>query len=74
MEEGLKTSQEWYNEIPKEYELIILDPDGWDRTNYEYSFNEELISKEEFMNRVSYSTIQAKTSFFEWISDQEREN
>ena len=63
-----KTSKEWYNLVPKEHKLVILDPDGWDRKNYEYSFNEELITKEEFKQRVSKSTIQCRHSFFvsEW--------
>jgi hypothetical protein len=64
----MKTSKEWYELVPKEHELIILDPDGWDRKNYDYSYNEELITKEEFKKRVSSSTIQCKHSFFydEW--------
>jgi hypothetical protein len=37
--------------------LNIIDPDGWDRKNYEYSFFEELITKEEFDKRVGFSTI-----------------
>jgi len=60
-----KTSKEWYEEIPKKYELVILDPDGWDRTgDFDYSFNKELITKEEFKMRLSYSTIQCDLSFF----------
>lgn len=49
----LKTSQEWSELEPN---LKILDPDGWDRSNYQYSWFEELISKEEFDRRVMYST------------------
>ena len=56
MTEELKTSQEWYESIPKEYGFVIYDPDGWDRTNYQYSFHEELITKEEFKKRASGST------------------
>lgn len=56
----LKTSQQWYDLIPKEFEFGIYDPDGWDRTNYEYSFNQELITKEEFLNRVQRSTCLCK--------------
>ncbi len=59
-----KTSKEWYKEIPKEHKLLILDPDGWDRTNYEYSFNEELITKDEFKIRLSFSTVKCNLSFF----------
>ena len=34
----------------------IMDSDGWDRTNYENSMNEE-ISKEEFITRCGKSTV-----------------
>lgn len=34
----------------------VLDPDGWDRKNYDYSWNEELITLEEYNIRVSNST------------------
>lgn len=51
-----KTSNDWYWEIYPNSELTIYDPDGWDRKNYHYSFYEELITKEEFEKRVSYST------------------
>lgn len=50
-----KTSDKWHKEL--EPSLIILDPDGWDRKNYDYSFYEELITKEEFYKRLSQSTI-----------------
>lgn len=59
-----KTSEEWVKNIPKKFNLIILDPDGWDRKNFKYSFYEELITGEEFEKRVSFSTVQASTSFF----------
>jgi hypothetical protein len=53
-----KTSAEWEELVPKKYNLTILDPDGWDRKNFQYSFYEELITKEEFKRRVSSSTVQ----------------
>jgi len=48
-----KVSSEWIKEINCE----ILDPDGWDRTNYDYSFNREKITYEEFNRRLVLSTI-----------------
>ena len=60
MEKMKKTSKEWYESIPKEKSFKIYDPDGWDRSNYEYSFNEELITKEDFLKRVFMSTIEIK--------------
>jgi hypothetical protein len=53
METILKTSIEWIAEYP---DITIIDPDGWDRSNYDYSFNEEKITKEEFERRVFMST------------------
>lgn len=53
MDVELKTSQEWQKGYP---DIVVLDPDGWDRQNYDYSFNEELISQEEFLDRLSMST------------------
>jgi len=49
-----KVSSEWI----KEYNIKILDPDGWDRQNYNYSFNEEEITRKEFEKRLIFSTIQ----------------
>lgn len=50
-----KTSAEWLAEKYKG--TIILDPDGWDRSNFDFSFNEEQISFSEFERRLCYSTI-----------------
>lgn len=49
-----KVSSEWI----KEYNIKILDPDGWDRKNYDYSFNQEKIDRQEFERRLVHSTIQ----------------
>lgn len=55
--EEKKNSEEWYNELYPNMELIILDPDGWDRKNWHYSWNEEKISHEEFQHRLMQSTV-----------------
>lgn len=52
----MKTSEEWYAEIPKEYGFIIVVPDGWDRRRLHFSFYEEIITKRHFLMRVQYST------------------
>ena len=49
------TSKEWLQQ-PKYYGLVVYDPDGWDRSNYEYSFNVELITEDEFKKRLARST------------------
>ena len=48
----MKKSSKYWQSLTK---IIILDPDGWDRENFEKSW-EELITKEEFDNRVAHST------------------
>ena len=58
--EDLRTSKEWNELLCKPNEFQILDPDGWDRSNWEFSWNEELITKEEFKMRVMNSTVAAK--------------
>ena len=57
MENSKKTSQEWQEENMK---TIVLDPDGWDRTNYQYSWFEEQITLEEYNSRVFQSTCMFK--------------
>ena len=53
----LKTSQEWHDELQALYpEFMVMDPDGWDRRNYQYSWHEELITNKEFEKRVGTST------------------
>ena len=39
--------------------FVILDPDGWDRKNFQYSFYEELITLDEFFNRRINSTVKS---------------
>jgi len=53
----LKTSKEWFDSVKDEMKLQILDPDGWDRSNFNYSFYEEKINSVEFFKRLSISTI-----------------
>ena len=56
----LRTSEEWQKLQP---DTVILDPDGWDRQNFQYSWYEELISLAEYGKRSNSSTIKidAKT-------------
>lgn len=48
-----KTSKEWQELYP---EIKVLDPDGWDRSNFQYSWYEEKITFEEYHKRMMYST------------------
>jgi hypothetical protein len=61
-----KTSQEWLETIPKKYKVTIFDPDGWDRTNYDYSFYEEQITLKEFKDRLMRSTVLANKEFYNY--------
>ena len=54
MIEHYKTSKEWKQlKCP---DTVILDFDGWNRKNLEFSFNEEPISEREFEKRLFQST------------------
>ena len=54
----MKTSQEWFEQLENKYPgFVVMDPDGWDRKNYQFSWHKEMISKEEFEKRLLISTI-----------------
>ena len=48
-----KTSEEWN----KFHKIEIFDPDGWDRNNFQYSFYEELLTEQEFIDKLMRSTL-----------------
>ncbi len=52
----LKTSDEWCKHVDIELGNDIIDPDGWDRTNLDYSFYKEKINYNTFLDRVTFST------------------
>lgn len=54
----LKTSCEWQNLFPLPK---VMDPDGWDRTNYHYSWYQEEITYEEYVRRLMQSTCLNKS-------------
>lgn len=72
LEEGindlLKTSENWFKMYPK---IKILDPDGWNRVDYDYSWYKELITKETYLSRLSRSTcsFNLKTSILEYFKN-----
>jgi hypothetical protein len=51
-----KTSEEWNKKYMRKYNKIIYDPDGWDRSNFDYSWKEEKITWKEFEYRAMCST------------------
>jgi hypothetical protein len=50
------TSDQWLQQ-PAYQRFTVLDPDGWDRLNYEFSFLQELITEAEFNARLVGSTV-----------------
>ena len=54
-QEELKTSEEWQKQFPN---TKVLDPDGWDRKNYQYSWFEEKITLVEYTTRLYKSSGQ----------------
>lgn len=61
-----RTSDKWYEEMREQQRyrpegvIEILDPDGWDRKNFDHSFYEEEITQEEFQRRLIMSTVKYK--------------
>jgi 5'-deoxynucleotidase YfbR-like HD superfamily hydrolase len=55
--ENLKTSEEWQKLTPS---IVVIDPDGWDRTNFQYSWFEEKVSLETYNARLFRSTVICK--------------
>jgi hypothetical protein len=50
-----KTSEQWCKEKDIKLGEDIIDPDGWDRSNFKESWD-ELISESEFDRRLMMST------------------
>ena len=52
------TAEQWLA-TPYFQNYTVLDPDGWDRKNFDVSWNEK-IDRDEFQRRLMQSTIQVK--------------
>lgn len=59
----LKTSEEWQEQF--KHLIRVMDPDGWDRKNFDNSWYKEKITKDEFFGRVCSSTCAFKVSTME---------
>lgn len=57
MREELKTAKDWFSDIHEPYNVTVYDYDGFNRENFVYSWNEELISKTEYLNRICECTV-----------------
>ena len=51
-----KSSEEWFKEL-YDSKIEIIDPDGWDRQNFDYSWFDEKINIIEFEKRLMISTL-----------------
>lgn len=51
-----KTSSEWIKEVGYE----VIDPDGWNRSDLQNSWYEEMITYQEFQKRLLGSTLKRK--------------
>lgn len=65
-----KTSEEWWRELASDLKIRLCDPDGWDRKNFDYSFNQEMITAKEFEKRLWVSTLQFDHEDFLILSDR----
>lgn len=54
-----RTSDRWQEFYPA---IRVLDPDGWNRQNYQFSWFEEYITLEEYKDRVMGSTCMTELS------------
>jgi hypothetical protein len=52
-----RTSAEWAAQRTGS-RVVILDPDGWDRQHWTYSYFVEQISEREYERRLGLSTIE----------------
>jgi len=51
-----KTSEKWNKKYKKKYKMLIIDEDGWDRKNFDYSWHREKITWKEFLQRAYKSS------------------
>jgi hypothetical protein len=58
----LLTSEQWQTLFP----VRVIDPDGWDRRNFNYSWSEERITLAEYKRRLVVSTIDT-AAFRKWL-------
>ena len=53
----LRTSDEWQR---LNSNIVVIDPDGWDRENHKKNWYEELITYQEYVQRRELSTCMFK--------------
>jgi len=61
----LKSSDAWYAEIVRKGKFEIVDPSGWNKNDFKYSFNQELVTRDEFDTRLIQSTLRVGITWIE---------
>lgn len=56
MEDLVKKTSEAWSKDSAFNDVMVCDPDGWDRQNFQHSWFEEAITKGEFEARLTAST------------------
>lgn len=51
------TSEQWQSLKPG---VKVLDPDGWDRKNFQWSWHKEEITEAEYQKRLAQSTVEMR--------------
>ena len=59
---AMKSSKEWLEIMPKEWNLKILDHDGWNKCDWENSWGERIV-RSEFIKRLKASSIKTSIHF-----------
>lgn len=63
-----KTSKDWQDLYPK---IKVLDPDGWNRDKrFDFEWNKEFITLEEYKFRVMRSTCKFKANFEDYFKEE----
>jgi|AntDeeMinimDraft_6_1070357.scaffolds.fasta_scaffold01607_3 hypothetical protein len=58
----LRTSEEWQKLNP---DIVVIDPDGWDKKNHKKNWYEELITYQEYVQRREQSSCMFKNIKYE---------
>ena len=55
MEADKKTAEQWTEFLG--FNGMILDPDGFDRKNWNYAWTEELMTEDEYLQKAARCTV-----------------
>jgi len=52
-----RTSQDWEQILTENYNITITEHTGWDMDNLTYSYQIELVSREQYLERLANSVM-----------------